>query len=228
MSLRIQATRVRQMGDPGLFDVLGSIGKAIVGTVGGAVKGLVTGGPLGAITGGLGGLATSTGIIKTASVSRTAPITPVLRGAQQIPLQTTGRAMPGTGVQVQLPSVGSGGIDLGRFSAGSFGPMTGGGTPMVAGPNGQLCQVKGYHLNKSGYHTAQGYVPAGAKCVKNRRMNPLNPRAASRAMRRLDGFSRAARCVEKQLVKMARKNVGRGGGYSRSKGGCKSGGCRKR
>lgn len=228
MSLRIQATRVRQMGDPGLFDVLGSIGKAIVGTVGGAVKGLVTGGPLGAVTGGLGGLATSTGIIKTPAISRAVPITPVLRGATQAPIRQTGQAMPGTGVQVQLPSVGAGGINLGGFQAGSFGPMTGGGTPMVAAPNGQLCQVKGYHLNKSGYFTRQGYVPAGTACVKNRRMNPLNPRAASRAMRRLDGFSRAARCVEKQLVKMARKNVGRGGGYSRSKGGCKSGGCRKR
>lgn len=224
MSLRIQATRVRQMGDPGLFDVLGKIGKGILGTAVGAVKGLVTGGPLGAVSGGLGGLAQSTGIIKTAPVSRQPAVT--LGQAQQIPLQTTGRSMPGTGIQVQLPSFGGGVVNMGGASIGSFGPMTGGGTPMAVGPNGQLCQIKGYHLNKAGYHTKAGYVAPGTMCVKNRRMNPLNPRAASRAMRRLDGFSRAARCVEKQLVKMARKNVGRGGGARRSS--CKSGGCRKR
>lgn len=64
------------------------------------------------------------------------------------------------------------------------------------GPNGscppsgeKLC---GFHWNKQGYWTAGGYVEKGTRMVKNRRMNPLNPRALRRAMRREKGFVRFA------------------------------------
>ena len=45
---------------------------------------------------------------------------------------------------------------------------------------------KGYHPNKSAYYTSAGYHPKGSKCVKNRRRNPLNPRALGRAISRID------------------------------------------
>lgn len=50
-------------------------------------------------------------------------------------------------------------------------------------PNGMQGCPSGYHPEKSG----QPY------CVRNRRMNPLNPRALSRAGRRIGGFARAVK-----------------------------------
>lgn len=46
---------------------------------------------------------------------------------------------------------------------------------------------KGYHLNKSSYFLLDGtYVPKGSRLVKNRRRNPLNPRALRNAIGRID------------------------------------------
>lgn len=57
----------------------------------------------------------------------------------------------------------------------------------------------------------------GEELPKARRMNPLNPRALSRATRRLASFTRRVRSVEKQLRKIAprsrsrpRADLGRG------------------
>jgi len=63
--------------------------------------------------------------------------------------------------------------------------MLPGGEPMISRGD---CPP-GYHLNK-----ADG--PKGAKgtyCVKNRRMNPLNPRALKRGLRRAEDFEKFAR-----------------------------------
>lgn len=46
-----------------------------------------------------------------------------------------------------------------------------------------ICCPKGHHPDKK----------FGVKCVKNRRMNPLNHRALRRAIRRMDGFEGIAR-----------------------------------
>lgn len=85
-----------------------------------------------------------------------------------------------------------------------------------AGP--AACATKGRHLNKSGYYvitngqrgrmreyTDVRRVEPGTVEVPNRRMNPLNPKAASRAVRRLLGFHRATKRVEKTLQRVARK-----------------------
>ena len=60
---------------------------------------------------------------------------------------------------------------------------------------------RGQHLNK-----AMGCdgAPPGTKCVTNRRMNPLNPRALRRATRRLKGFERAVKSTRKQLRTLSR------------------------
>jgi len=56
-------------------------------------------------------------------------------------------------------------------------------TPWIIGPNGFPTCPRGYHPLKDG----QPF------CVRNRRMNPLNPRALSRAGRRVGGFARAVK-----------------------------------
>ena len=87
-------------------------------------------------------------------------------------LATVGRALPGIGVAA------------GSFLAGRFAGGGGGGT----------CEV-GHHLNK------QDGVggPAGTYCVRNRRMNVGNARAARRAVRRLKGARKLLRDIEKMM-----------------------------
>jgi len=51
----------------------------------------------------------------------------------------------------------------------------------------------GYHWNKSDYFLRSGeFVPAGSRSVKNRRRNPMNPRATSNAISRVKGAKRFA------------------------------------
>jgi len=60
---------------------------------------------------------------------------------------------------------------------------------------------RGQHLNKG--RGCDG-SPPGTKCVSNRRMNALNPRALRRATRRLKGFERAVKNTRKQLRTLSR------------------------
>jgi len=60
---------------------------------------------------------------------------------------------------------------------------TGGRASFITMPNGLPGCPSGYHPEKQG----KPY------CVRNRRMNPLNPRALSRATRRVGGFARAVK-----------------------------------
>lgn len=56
---------------------------------------------------------------------------------------------------------------------------------------GEGC-AQGYRPNKSAYYVQGGQrVEPGTVCVKRRRMNPLNPRALSKAMRRIESAKRA-------------------------------------
>jgi hypothetical protein len=71
-------------------------------------------------------------------------------------------------------------------------------TPGVKGtvqrflPGGQsgyvsAAEPKGHHLNKTAYFLKDGtFVPEGSRYVKNRRRNPLNPRALRHAVSRID------------------------------------------
>jgi len=94
-----------------------------------------------------------------------------------------------------------GGGGGGTFVAGNGGPVTDrplipefidkmisgtlprGATSYIDLPDGTVGCPSGYHPEKSG----KGY------CVRNRRMNSLNPRALSRASRRVGGFARAVK-----------------------------------
>jgi len=65
--------------------------------------------------------------------------------------------------------------------------VPGGASGMGPAMNGMM-GGPGYHLNKSGYFLLSGqYVPAGTKWVKNRKRNPANARATSRAISRISG-----------------------------------------
>lgn len=71
-----------------------------------------------------------------------------------------------------------------------FPTARGGRVPFIMMPNGLPGCPSGYHPMKDG----------APFCVRNRRMNPLNPRALSRATRRVGGFARAvkrARTIKK-------------------------------
>jgi len=66
-----------------------------------------------------------------------------------------------------------------------LGSMAPGGEPFIS--RGQC--PPGYHLNKA--DGPKG--PKGSYCVRNRRMNPLNPRALKRGLRRAEDFEKFAR-----------------------------------
>ena len=71
--------------------------------------------------------------------------------------------------------------------------------PATGCPTAACCS--GFHLNKQ--RGCDG-APPGSKCVRNRKMNALNPRALRRATRRLKGFERAVKGTRKQLRTLAK------------------------
>jgi len=86
-------------------------------------------------------------------------------------------------------------------------PRGGFGVPVVqqqqlVGSPGGGCP-SGYHPNKSDYYTSQGFIPEGSRCVRNRRRNPLNSRAARRSMSRLTSLSREMKKLERTLKRIA-------------------------
>ena len=97
---------------------------------------------------------------------------------------------PPTGLRPQLQQGSTPGVQGGAFPA-----------ARVAGdcPTDACC--KGQHLNKS--RTCDG-LPAGSKCVSNRRMNALNPQALRRAIRRAKSFERFVKSNRKSLRSLAK------------------------
>jgi len=63
----------------------------------------------------------------------------------------------------------------------------------------QAC-CKGFHVAK----TKDPSSPSFGKCVRNRRMNALNPKALRRSTRRLSSFNRMAKNTQKELRKLCR------------------------
>ena len=96
---------------------------------------------------------------------------------QPIPMQTAG----------QIPAPGVAGF-MQRA-------IPGGATGMQGCGNGT-------RPNKSGYYVQGGqYVAPGTVCVKRRRMNPLNPRALSKAMRRIESAKRATTVLNRITIR---------------------------
>ena len=62
----------------------------------------------------------------------------------------------------------------------------------------------GYHWNKSGYFLKDGtWVAPGTKEVKNRRRNPLNPRALDRSISRITSAKRASKKLSRVTIRKA-------------------------
>lgn len=187
------------MGDPGLFSFLGKVARTVVG----GVTGLVTGGPTGAILGAARGAGLLPGVpsppVPRALIGTTAPFAGGGPGYTGVPAIIP--PAPGSGVQVGggvrlFPGI-SGGIMIGGGAA--VGTFPGGGAPV--GAPGQQCG-NGTHLNKGRYALKGGQVvQPGSRCVKNRQMNPLNPRALSRSMRRLVSFKRATKVAARITIR---------------------------
>jgi len=73
--------------------------------------------------------------------------------------------------------------------------------PGGATGRGAGCGV-GTRPNKSGYWLKSGqYVAPETVCVKSRRMNPLNPRALSKAMRRIESAKRASSVLSRITIR---------------------------
>jgi len=158
--------RGAMLGDPGLFGFLGRVAKTA-----------------GNIVGGLG-IPVVSGVARTVAgliPGGQAPVGPGMTGAGGGfggAVSRFGGQFPVLRTQGQIPTPGIAGT-MQRM-------IPGGATGMEGCGNGT-------RPNKSGYYVAGGqYVAPGTVCVKRRRMNPLNPRALSRAMRRIESAKRAS------------------------------------
>jgi len=80
-----------------------------------------------------------------------------------------------------------------------------GGDPFISrgtGNGGPACDTAGYHLNKSEYFLKSGeFVPEGSRYVKNRKRNPANARATSRAISRVTGAKRYAQSLSRISIR---------------------------
>jgi len=79
-----------------------------------------------------------------------------------------------------------------------------GGAPLFSMEANGACptSVGGYHLNKSDYFLKSGeYVPAGSRYVRNRKRNPANARATSRAISRVVGAKRYAKSLSRVSIR---------------------------
>ncbi len=167
------------MGDPGLF-----------GGLAGALRGAIRGGLAGATGGILGGRA---GAMRTRE-ERARMGVPTMG----VPMQLAPRGRgPGRTRRQQRAGVG------GRKRPGVVGAMQ---RIVPGGETGfEVAQVacpSGFHANKSDYFLRDGtFVPKGSKCVRNRRRNPLNPRAASRAISRIKSAKNAAKMLSNVTIR---------------------------
>lgn len=73
------------------------------------------------------------------------------------------------------------------------------------GRSGFMACPSGFHPNKTSYFLKDGtFVEKGTRCVKNRRRNPLNPRAASRAISRIESGKKAIKRFDRVQIKCRR------------------------
>jgi len=169
-------SRSQLMGDPGLFGFIAKKFKQAAGFIPG---------PIGAVARTLFGPTSPAAPSQPILVAppllppvRTAGFTPI-NLFQEVPQQApAGAPIPGQQMERMIP-FGQTGIGTG-------------------------CQ-SGFHPNKSSYFLKDGsFIEAGSRCVKNRRRNPLNPRAASRAISRLESAKKAVTRINRITIRCPR------------------------
>lgn len=164
-------SRSQFMGDPGLFGFLGK-------TIGGIAKRVFGSTPLGmgaaAISGAIAGRAGQ-------DIGGAGPGGNLFQSQEQILFPPT----------VFEPTPGIGGKLERLFPGGKSGFQE-----VSAEP------PKGFHRNKAAYFLKDGtFVPKGSRFVKDRRRNPLNPKAASAAISRLESSQKAIRRIDRVKIK---------------------------
>jgi len=195
----IQGAQMRAalQGDPGLFGFLGdafrkgvSFIRDPVGTIAGTIAGVLTGSQ------GLSGGPGNGQVVTNGQIISSGPIV-AQSGFQQQPI-----------IDINFPFQGEPGIGV------TFNPFGSQSSPSTAlgVQNGNGACAVGSHLNKSSYFLKNGtFIQKGSRCVKNRRRNPLNPQAASRAISRLVSAKKATRSIDRFSIKC------RAHGHSRCK-----------
>lgn len=164
--------RAGMRGDPGIFGDIWSGIKGVGGAIVGGATGLLTGGPLGAI----GGAVRGSGILGD-------PKPPALPAIGNVPFIN-----PRQGLQQAPTGVSVGGLFPGGAKPYAALDYTNGNGHRPGSKEGL---PSGYHWNKSDYFLKDGtFVAAGTQPVKDRRRNPMNPRALSNSMKRLEGAKR--------------------------------------
>lgn len=173
-SMRRTVPRAGYAGDPGLLGFIGDAFKGI-GSLAGLIPGV--GGIAGGVLGGIGGLLAPDENGDLTLPKGTAPPLPGLGGIGQ-------RLVPG----------GSTGYGFTEEQLKNWRKRAG--KPAAKGP--------GWHYNKADYWLKDGtFVPAGSTAVRNRKRNPLNPRALDRAMTRLTSAKRASRKLGRISIRKA-------------------------
>jgi len=139
----------------------------------------------------------------------------IFRGAVSL-IPGVGPALSNIGRQPPVPTKGPGSIATGNVPRNGFkiprmmdplgftGPSWFGGP--AAAPTmteaGCPANLSGYHLNKSDYFLKSGeFVPEGSRYVKNRKRNPANARATSRAISRVTGAKRYAQSLSRISIR---------------------------
>lgn len=222
MSLSMTAARAGNMGDPGLFgfigSALGAIGKTAVGVAGG----FATGGLAGAILGGTRAATAALGGPKTIKQAKASNIVSIALQKPPLAISQTRTGMFGGSTPAMPPLqagsgfyAGPGGVAVGQYNMAPAGAAPAAGSAAIA-----ACGLKGYHMNKTTYCTHAGWVAKGSKCVRNRRRNPLNPRALSRAMSRVASAQRAVKAIQLFAGAPARAAAKGKGKLRRGRGRC--------
>jgi len=158
-------------GDPGLFGFLGKVVKGAAGVVSRLGIPIVSG-AAGIVGGLIPGQAPAAGPGLGGTVGFGGRFAPTM------PILRTAQQIPTPGIAGTIQRA-----------------IPGGATGMQGcGP--------GYRPNKSGYYVQGGqYVAPGTVCTKARRMNPLNPRALSKAMRRIESAKRATSVLSRITIR---------------------------
>jgi len=146
-------------------------GDSFLGDLGKVAVGFLAGGPAGAAVAGVSLLAKPKSTGEAVVAAQSQPMSFAAQ-PKGSKMPTVQGPMPGSGIQIQLPNLG--GLGGGGVQMGSFGPGAGG---------------------------ANAFIQQGAVPRKRRRMNPLNPRAASRAMQRLVSAKRAASVLNRVTIR---------------------------
>ena len=193
MSLQIRVAKAQ--GDPGLF---GFLGKA-VGTIARVGASFIPG-PAGAITRGLasrifgsGGAVAPAAVRPLPTTIRTMP--PIMNGfAPAAPTYT----MPDFKAQPFSQDPGPG-----RFipPTGEVGFDT---TPAIGCPSGYKPNKSGYYRRIKSPGNPEGsvyYIAPKSRCVKIRKRNAANPRAADRALNRIQSAKRFATKMNRVTIR---------------------------